>query len=330
MKKPATPQKNITPGCPHNLPKFIDIPRWYGQENEFRERLRNKNTLQAARIIAEEFVERFGEAAGNANDIVTRLLPDSRRAISWEDLSFNIDLFCKQFYSYPDTTLEFVDKDAPAFPYIDDFNYSMLEFLNRVEDIIFYLPKRKGYKLSEDRENYKNPSDIARHFSTCYLCWRSVPRKPLEKTTPLCHVHDILYSDDIKYRRRKRMLVNMYKIRNELLEYIPTPVWIRQNTKYNQNDYFMEMCIDINGPLPNVAQYLLSKNMPLDNHRNVLCALEHPAYCYEKSEEIRAAWRAYFDDFGTYFWMNYIKILNAEAWLRAEKEYKCRSRTKEK
>ena len=36
----------------------------------------------------------------------------------------------------------------------------------------------------------------------------------------------------------------------------------------------------------------------------------------------KAAWNFHFEDFGAYFELNYERILLAEAWLRAEAEYK--------
>lgn len=288
-------------------------------ELELRERLLGKNTLQAGRIIAEEFISRFGETSGTVEEVTKRLLP-AGRATRWEDLDLSINLFCKQYYAEWELVAQFPDGTEHVLGKSQRYGDEEVEFFDRVRFVLYSLPRQKDYKLPEHKAEYTTPSDLARNFVPCFLCWRSVARKPREKKTPLCHSHD-LPSTHAEYRRRKRLRTRMLEIKRELRKTVHTPAWVKENTKIHPRDFFASMCISPNGYFPHLVRYLASLNMPLDYPEDIMRALEHPVYFDKLSNLMKEAWQFHFDDLGAYFELNYDRLLRAEAWLQAEAEY---------
>ncbi|MDL2267899.1 hypothetical protein LJC46_07955 [Desulfovibrio sp. OttesenSCG-928-G15] len=318
MKNGSTPQKS---NLPEDQDRLDELMRGPGRnELELRGRLLGKNTLQAGRIIAEEFVNRFGEASGSVEEVVKRLLP-AGRATRWEDLDLNINLFCKQYYAEWELVAQLPDGTEQVLGKSQRYGDEEVEFFDRVRFVLYSLPRQKDYKLPEHKAEYTTPSDIARNFVPCFLCWRSVARKPREKKTPLCHSHD-LPSTHPEYRRRKRLRVRMLEIQRELKRIVKTPAWVKENTKIHPRDFFASMCISPNGYFPHLVQHLASSGMPLNQLEDIMQALESPVYFDKLSDLMKEAWQFHFDDLGAYFELNYNRLIRAEAWLQAEAEYK--------
>lgn len=318
MKNGSTPQKS---NLLEDQAKLDELMRGPGKhELALRRKLLGKNTLQAGRIIAREFVKRFGEKNGTAQEIAKQLLP-AGRATTWGDLHGRISLFCKRFYARWEVVAQIGDGEERVLGEVSRNDDEMVEFFDRVRFVLYSLPMRKDYKLSERKAEYRTPSEISRNFAQCYLCWRSVVRKPSEKKKPLCHTHD-LPSVHSTYRSRKRLRVRMKEIKDQLRKTVPTPAWVKENTKIHPRDFFASMCISPNGYFPLLVQYLASLGMPLDSLENIMRALEHPVYLDRLPDLMKEAWQFHFDDLGAYFELNYDRLLSAEAWLQAEAEYK--------
>jgi len=317
MKNGSTPQKSNLREDQEKLEHLMESPGRH--ELELRERLLGKNTLQAGKILAEEFVKRFGEKDGTAEEVAKKLLP-SGRATRWEDLDRNITLFCKRFYGTWDVFATGEDGTEQRIGEITRNDDAQVEFFDKVRYVLYSLPRQRDYKLPEQKAEYTTPSDIARNFVPCFLCWRSVARKPREKKTPLCHIHD-LPSTHTEYRRRKRLRARMLEIQRELKRTVKTPAWVKQNTKIHPRDFFASMCISPNGYFPYLVQYLQSLGMPLNELEDIMKALEHPVYFDKLSDLMKEAWQFHFDDLGAYFELNYNRLIRAESWLQAEAEY---------
>jgi hypothetical protein len=259
-----------------------------------------KNTLEAARVLADIFVTRFGQAWGVRGEILKRLLPKGR-ASSWAELDRHLSSFCRQFYGYEE-------------------NAEKIEFLDKARFVIQSLPQRQDYKLDENKEEYPTPEETAYHFATCSLCWRAVMRRPLEKKTPLCHIHD-LPSTNSEYRRRARMREQVEQRKLELVKALPGFFGLRHRDNVDLDSYLYGLCLNPDSLLY-LAEYLHSLScpplsLPLQTAKNILEALEHPIY-HRLPPHIREAWDCYLEDRGKHFKLNYVKILSAEAWLEVD------------
>jgi len=283
-------------------------------EVELRNRLLGKNTQQAARIIVEEFDRRFGFVPKESESLLGKIMPEGR-ATTWEELCQRIELFCKEFYTISeDNSSDIVWEDV----YRLDIDYARPNYFERVLCVIESLPILTKWNISR-KNKFETTFDVYRHFSECRMCWRSVPKLHTSRNFSLCSVHN-LYSTTDEYRKKRRLEEKVARLVLELRSIVPTPVWVRQNINKDRSDYFADLCVDENGMLPNLARYLNCLGMPLDNHNNILRALEYPAYCKCENDMISAAWELYFENMGKIFWCNYMKLLRAEAWLRAEAE----------
>ena len=270
------------------------------QSTPMQDLFRGKNTLEAVHALSREFVGLFGENWGVESEIAKKLLPRGK-ASTWSALDRNINRFCKQFYEN----------------YTED--QDKIDFLDTVRFMLAELPMRRDYKPNEDKEQNSSPQFVAQFFTTCSLCWRSVLRKPLEKKTPLCHIHD-LPSQSPAYRKRVRTKPRVEAIRLELIKSLPPLFHLKKEMGEELNAYVQSLCLNQAGSLPQLAKYLHSLDMPLTDGKDIVRALEHPIYLQKVSQIVRQAWEYYLDDRGEHFRLNYIKILTAEAWLRAEKE----------
>ncbi len=260
-----------------------------------------KNTLEVARIIAEIFTLQFGCQGGTKDEILKTLLPKGR-ANTWSNLDKHINLFCKQFYQKYEQ------------------NAKEIQFLDNVRYILEDLPQRQKYRLPESKEEYPTAQATAEHFITCSLCWRSVAQKPLEKKTPLCHIHDLPSSSN-EYRRRARMKVQVVNDIVKLTKSLPT-LWEIKRSGQNLNEYLKGLCLNPESPLPYLVKYLQSLNLPLETEKDILQALEYPVYYHKIPLHIKEAWDFYMEDRSKHFKLNYIKLLTAEAWLQADAERK--------
>lgn len=317
MKNRSTPQKS---NLPHEDDKMLELLETSGREElALREELLGKNTHQAARILAKEFVKRFGGHSGTVASITSRFVP-AGRATSWQELDLNIVRFCETHYRTWELEDAFdIQTGKPCDP-LHPQGEELL-FFERVAHVLQSLPRRLDYKVSDRNAGLIDPVEIARNFTTCHLCWRSVARKPLERKSPLCHLHD-LPSSDGEYRRRKRMRVAMLDILRELSRTVPSPARIKQSMSSPAYIVLRRMCRELNGPLPYLARYLASLDLPREEAEDLMRALEHPLYFQKLSPVMREAWEIHFADRAAYFEYNYRMLLLAEAWLRAEAEYK--------
>jgi hypothetical protein len=309
------------------MPENSDVPR----QDKLYSLLSGKNTLEASHILADVFVACFGERWGARGEILKLLLPRGR-ANTWSDLDRHINSFCKQFYLSNKQNVQ-------------EQNSKAIQFLDNVRFVIESLPQRHDYKPDNGKEEYRTPQEAGYHFVMCSLCWRAVARRPLEKKTPLCHLHD-LPSTNAEYRRRARMKLQVELTRFRLVKALPTLWELRQERKPEQeykadlnnniqynilapqeqpntdlNTYLLNLCLNPDGPLPHLARYLHSLsssplNFPLQTPKDILQALEYPVYLHKLPSHIQEAWNCYLNDRSKHFRLNYVKILTAEAWLQ--------------
>lgn len=310
-KKLPTPEKrNLLLSRARALIESLD-----GGQAEYGllERLWGANTRQAARIIAEEFVSRFGVVSGTV-DLLTKRLSPPGRAGTWAELEERMSKICwidncpwsiRHLHAQPDVPEE-------------------EWFFLRVMNVIGALPKTRDYKKAEKKSgqkiDYGTPKDVADNFVTCDLCWRSVPKLVRTKKIHLCHMHDIS-STSPEYRRHKYLQKYVESIVNQLTSCVMDP-FTAERKGYHPAGYMWALCVDKNSPLPYLVNYLQSLNMPLDSVENVVRALEHPVHLKKFDEPVRQAWEFYFEDQGAYLERYYPRVLLAEAWLRADAEHK--------
>ena len=270
--------------------------------NEILDLLSGKNTIEAAHILSEAFVNRFGMEHGSGAEIVRKLLPKGK-ASSWSMLDRNINLFCRQFY---DAWEEGEDK---------------VDFWDHARFALNSLPMRQDYKLSPDKERYPSSEEAARNFVMCSLCWRTVFRWPLEKKAPLCHLHD-LPSSSSEYRKRMRMKKRAEANRLALIKSMPPLTCVKRELEAEPSEYLQAICLNENGPLPKLAKYLHALSLPLATGTEIMRALEHPIYWDRISPFMAQTWEYYLADRGRHFKLSYVSILTAEAWLQAEEKYR--------
>jgi hypothetical protein len=281
-------------------------------EYELLERLLGVNTRQAARIIAEEFVARFGEISGTVEELTKRLSPPGR-AGKWGELEKRMSQIC------------WIDNCEWSTRHLKQLDVPEEEaFFLRVMNVIGALPKRRHYRPAENKSGkkieYGTPRDIADDFVVCGLCWRSVPKLVRTKKVHLCHLHDIP-STSPEYRRQKGLQKYIADIVKELQSRVLEPSKAARKG-YHPAGYVWALCVDKNSPLPYLVNYLQSLNMPLDSVENLMRALEHPVYLDKFDEPVKKAWEFYFEDRGAYLEKHYERVLLAEAWLRADAEHK--------
>lgn len=289
-------------------------------ETALRDALIGKNSIQGVKIIAAEFERRFEGKGRTAQDIIRQLAPRGK-AVSWLTLDKNITDMCQGFSQMADMLerqRKFLGEGWEDMP---EVQHRQIDFFDKVRLIIQSLPKRKDYKLPEESTDYSTTNDKARGFETCFLCWRSVPRTKQEKKTPLCYVHDLM-STSKEYRRRKNMRKRMLEIFVELQDTIPTPADVRRDDKLHPRDFYLGQIRRLNGYFPALAEYLYELNPRVQSQDDLIRALEHPITFDKLTDAERAAWEFHFGDFGAYFELNYERMLLAEAWLRAEAEYR--------
>ena len=300
------------------LELFLSSPA--KDETALRDALIGKNTMQATRIIADEFERRFAGKGRTAQDVLKALLFQGR-AVSWAVLDRNICELCQRMNHLASHLERIRDSLQPGWEDLPEIQHRQIEFFDKVRYILHSLPRRKDYKLSEKRADYGSPNEKAKGFEFCFLCWRSVPRVPMEKKTPLCYVHDMM-STSPEYRRRKNMRKRMLEILEDLDESVPTPDQVRKNSKLHPRDFYARQIRVLNGHFPALAEYLYSSQLPCFDAESALRSLEHPMPFDKLPEPDKAAWEFYFADMAAYFELNYERLLLAEAWLRAEAEYR--------
>ena len=313
-KKVATPEKRnlLLARAKAQIDPLMEINPLYVPEYSLLERLFGKNPLQAARIIAEEFVARFGTVSGTVDCLARRLSP-SGRAKTWAALDERISKIC-----WVDNCPWLIRHDKQP-----DVPEEELFFI-RVKDVIDALPKKRDYKAPEKKFEgeliYDTPKHIAANFVTCELCWRSVTKLVHRKKIHLCHMHDIP-STSPEYRRQKSLQKHVNGILAQLKLRV-VPPFIAERKGYHPAGYVWGLCVDEDGPLPYLVNYLKSLNMPLDSVENVVRALEHPVNLNQFDEPVRLDWEFYFEDRGAYLERHYPRVLLAEAWLRVDAEHK--------
>jgi len=313
-EKLTTPEKRnlLLPQAKTQIESMQETGPRYVPEYDLLERLFGQNPRQAARIIAEEFVARFGTVSGTVDHLARRLSAYGR-AGTWAKLDEGISKIC------------WVDNGAWSIRHLDkqpDVPEEELFFL-RVKDVIDALPKRRDYKVPEKKPGkeivYDTPRRIADNFVTCELCWRSVPKLVHTKKIHLCHSHDIP-SASPEYRRRKSLQKYLHDI-VEQLKLRVMPPFIAERKGYHPAGYVWALCVDKNSPLRYLVNYLQFLNLPLNPIENVVRALEYPVYWDKIDEPIKEAWEFYFEDRGAYPERHFTRVLLAEAWLQADAEH---------
>lgn len=290
-------------------------------ELALRDRLLGKNTLQAVKIILEEFVRRFGNKYGEAKSLEKIFLPGGR-AISWGDLDGRICMFCK---SYIETFGTIEINANGTVQCIENFQSIIRPQINYFESIRYVLrslPQINDYNIPEHKMEFKSPEEVALNFDRCFLCWRSVPRKPYERKTPLCHVHKGLSSTDKEYRRRKRMRTLMLTTKEQLRYGELTSDRFNQIAHANMQSFFGGLRIISSRIFPMLTQHIISTKIPITTCESLIKAIEHPLSFNGLSDMMQEAWQFHFEDRAAYFENNYDWLLTMEAWLQAEAQYK--------
>ncbi|MFU2210122.1 hypothetical protein [Solidesulfovibrio sp. C21] len=282
--------------------------------------LMGKNTVLASKAIAEAIVLNFGEIAGDAGSIEGVLLPKGR-STTWEDMDYSLVVLAKKHCPKWDPVEKISDGENLMECFINNHTFRFLEFIDNIRFLIEKQPHRKSYGNVFSDGDESAPRYKIHHHLTCQLCWRAIPWRQYGNNKCLCRDHD-LPSRHGEYRRRIRMIQRVYEVKRELRSIVPTPVEIRQKKIFNQNNFYLNMCLDKMGYFPFVAQRLLSLGLPLESSEDVLRALEYSDKHPRVSSVEIEAWDAYFADFGAHFWLNYPKLLLAEAWLRVDEEFK--------
>ena len=221
-------------------------------DRKFLIKLRGKNTLELAHLLAQEFTGSFGEGWGTKEEIIGTLVPRGK-APSWTMLDRNINVFCRQFY---ETREENEDK---------------INFFDRIRFELYELPMKLKYKTREREETSLTPEKLAENFTTCSLCWRSILQKPREKRTALCHLHDIPSSYP-EYRRRSRMKKQVEDIRLKLLKSLPALTKLKLEEGINLDEYVESLCLSEQSPLTHLTKYLQSQMDNIDNINNIINA----------------------------------------------------------
>ena len=240
-EKMTTPEKHnlLLARAKAQIESMREIDLRYAPEYDLLERLFGKNIRQAARIIAEEFVARFGTVSGTVDHLAKRLSP-SGRAGTWAKLDERISKIC-----WVDNCEWSIRHERQP-----DIPEEELFFLS-VKDVIDALPKRRDYKAPENRTGKKivhdTPKRIADNFVTCELCWRSVPKLDHRKKIHLCHLHDIP-SASPEYRRRKSLQKHLHDIIEQLKQRVMTP-FRAERKGYHPAGYVWALCVDKNSQL---------------------------------------------------------------------------------
>lgn len=319
MKNRSTPRKSNLQRMQAEYDLLMRSPG--RNELALRDRLLGKNTLQAVKIIVEEFVRRFGNKYGTVKSVEKIFLPRGR-AISWGDLDGRICMFCK---SYIETfgTIEFnADGTVQCVENFQSIIRPQLDYFESLRYVLRSLSPTYDYDIPEHKEEFKSPEEIALNFKQCFLCWRSAPRKPCERKTPLCHVHKGLSSTDKEYRRRKRMRTLMLTIKEQLRYGELTPDRFNQIAQANMQSFFGGQRISSSRIFPMLAQHLISTKIRITTCESLIIAIEHPLSLNGLSDIMKEAWQFHFEDRAAYFENNYDWLLTMEAWLHAEAQYK--------
>jgi len=284
------------------LPEFRLIPVIYA---DLLGNLWGKNTKQAARIIAKMFIDRFGETYMTADILSKRICPHGR-AKSWSGLKDTILNICR--CDKPLWELNMARQNIKSLDCPDEELFYMAAV-----DVINALPK-----VLDTKNPITDPEKIL--FTTCKLCWRPVPRLIQKKKIHLCHVHDIP-CNSTEYRKRKHLLPFVKELQEKLSREIPMPYQIKEAGQ-RADEYYLNLCLDINGPLSYLATYLKTLKTPLNGGEDILRALYGPVYWEKLEGAVRQAWESYLADYAICFEINHKQLKLAEAWLRAEAEHK--------
>lgn len=275
--------------------------------------LKGKNTIEAAHAISQAFISIFGTKYGTSQKITSKLILRGKSP-TWASLDRSLNLFCRQFYESWEE------------------NKDKINFFDEIRFIIQNLPQRQDYKLPPQKIEFKDPEKAQEYFTICAHCWRTVFKKPLQKVKALCHLHD-LPSTHSEYRKRERLKKHQELIKHSLLKSLPPLIHVKQELEAEQkqpinlNKYLQTECLKKDGSLPYLSKYLHSlaqkHGLPLSTGKDILQAWEYPIY--QGQIKTIPIWQQAFDfyltDLGEHFRLNYLRILNAEAWLRAEAEH---------
>jgi predicted DNA-binding protein len=111
-------------------------------------------------------------------------------------------------------------------------------------------------------------------------------------------------------------------IRFQLVKTLPPLGELKHGKGFKLDSYVKSLCLEHSSPMLYLVPYLASLGLPLSNGREIMEALEHPIYWKKMSSFVARAWKFYLDDKGEHFRLNYLNLLTAEAWLRADTERK--------
>lgn len=351
MKSRTTPQKcNLKKKSEQERKTERFLRSSAADEIQLREALTGMNTAQVVKILGEEVEKRFGAKGRSADYVTKKLLPDGV-AVSWYWLDVNIVSLCRDI----NEAAAFFEKQRsflqPGYEDMPEIQYQLLDFFDKARYIIRFLnrngkikrqpppktPNRRRKAPEEEKipgkpvptpEQIKNAEEqnkireMVHGFATCALCWRSVPRNPEDRKTPLCYEHDMM-STAPEYRRRVHMRHRVNEILDELDETVPSPHFVKSTLRIPPQEFYYNELRKLNGKyFPHVVDYMIDNGLPNGSPETIMRSLERPIPYNKLPELVQKAWEFFFADAGAYFELHFEKFLLAEAWLRAEAEGK--------
>lgn len=286
--------------------------KMHWENDALREELLKKNTIQTAEILARTYEMTFSGAGGSSQE-VRRILNPYGRAMTWEDLDYNICQYCKYLRTMYGVRMGLKDSLIGEYYAITDDIQPQNHFWDDARKILESLPQRLDYKVEE--RSFNTTYNIA-DFCTCSLCWRSVFRWP-SKRPPLCHIHAKWDKRGSAYRARLHLQKKYRASWDGVREEVPNNHIVKFEMGRIPKEYYAELVLDKHGTLGHVAKYLHSLHVPLDSPTDITRALDEPLPRCEM-DAVKTLWSQYFEDFGTHFNMMYLRLVDAETWLTVE------------
>lgn len=327
--------KKRTTGEIHNLHEKICMEDFLAssptdEEAALRKRLIGKTSIQAVEVITEDFVSKFGNIGERVGWNLRLSLIGDESYFEWGELD-------KRVQNAHRILTQYRHSDPAA--YLDRLRHILFSLPNQLrrEDLPMYDPEKARTKKEDKKifnREYTEPEDAAQNFGTCHLCWRSVPRPPRGNKILYCHHHT--YSEkpsrQPEHRRRAKIKIgDPNKGRPSIDERVKMlkaeihmPLMRNKSLSATErNTYYAKLCLQPDGPLPTLAQFLRQKGITEPDCEAIGRALEDDTNipCERLSELNRKAWQFFFAvEMKRHFYLYWRKLFQAEAWLRGDKE----------
>ena len=324
--------KKRTTGKIHNLHEKICLQDFLAssptdEEAALRKRLIGKTPIQAGKLIAEDFVLKFGNIGERTGwDIRLSLIGDESY-FDWGELDKRVQNAHRILTQY---------RHSHPAAYLDRLRHILFSLPNKLrrEDLPMYDTEKAKIK-KEDKKifngEYTEPEDAARNFGICNLCWRSVPRPPRGNKILYCHQHTYgeKPSRQPEHRRRAKIKIgDPSKGRPSIDERVRAlkaeilPLIRKKGLKgEDRNLYYAKLCLQPDGPLRMLAQFLRQKGITEPDCEAIGRALEDDGNIpYEHLSELnKRAWQFFFaEEIKKHFHLYCKKLFLAEAWLEGD------------